>query len=142
VNALFLHLMSAPTVAGRRIMDAIEGFRMYLSDAQQSPAMAPPMVEKYLPYALALDVENAWGERFTAALGVATPGPETFHPAWYSRQSGDRSGSDSFSAAMGGGLASAVSASANAPGSTEGGGGSGGGGSAGGGGGGGGGGGW
>ncbi len=141
MNALFLHLMSAPTVAGRRIMDAIEGFRMYLSDAQQSPAMAPQMVEKYLPYALALDVENAWGERFTAALGVATPGPETFHPAWYSRQSGPQRQRLLFRR-DGRGLASAVSASANAPGSTEGGGGSGGGGSAGGGGGGGGGGGW
>ncbi|WP_316976514.1 DUF2207 domain-containing protein [Shumkonia mesophila] len=149
VNALFFHLMSAPTVAGRRIMDAVEGFGMYLSaagqlrqDAQNPPAMTSAMFEKYLPYALALDVETAWGERFAAALGVAKPGQETFQPAWYSGQPGEQGDSHSFPAAMGGGLVGAVSASATAPGSTAGGGGSGGGGSAGGGGGGGGGGGW
>ncbi|MBE0529594.1 MAG: DUF2207 domain-containing protein, partial [Rhodospirillales bacterium] len=105
VNALFLHLMSAPTLAGRRMMDAIEGFRMYLAETPQ------PRPE-HLPYALALDLEHEWGERLAAALGA-----EPFHPAWYSGQPGERSTSDSFAAALAGGLAGAVSASANAPGS-------------------------
>jgi hypothetical protein len=106
VNALFLHLMAAPTLAGRRIMDAIEGFRMHLAEARQ------PRPE-HLPYALALDLEDAWGERFAAALGAAPP-------AWYSGPSGKWSAGASFTAALGGGLTSAVSASANAPGSAGG----------------------
>jgi len=112
VNALFLHLMAAPTVAGRQIMDGIEGFRMHLSEAGE------PRPDD-LPYALALDLEDAWSERFAAALDAATPGPEAHHPAWYSARCGEPSGRNSFSAAMGGGLTGAVSASANAPGSTD-----------------------
>ncbi|MDX9861884.1 MAG: DUF2207 domain-containing protein [Rhodospirillales bacterium] len=149
-NALFVRLMAAPTVAGRRIMDAIEGFRLHLSevgpshpDDRDSPSIPLSVLETHLPYALALDVEDAWGGRLAGALGVAKSGGESFRPVWFSGHTEERRDGDSFAAAMGGGLTGAVSASANAPDSAAGGeGGSGGGGSAGGGGGGGGGGGW
>jgi len=149
-NALFARLMAAPTVAGRRVMDAIEGFRLHLSevgpprpDDRHSQSAPFSEFETYLPYAMALDVESAWGGRLAGALGVARSGGEPFCPVWYSGQPGERSDDNSFPAAMGGGFAGAVAASANAPNSTEGGeGGSGGSGSADGGGGGGGGGGW
>lgn len=142
-NLLFFRLMAAPTTAGRRMMDAIEGFRLHLSAAGPAADTTPGAFEEYLPYALALDLEDAWAERFAAALdGTGTERP-AYRPAWYAGPPWlNRSDGPSFSNSLGGGLTDAVSASANAPGSAEGGGGSGGGGSAGGGGGGGGGGGW
>ena len=36
VNALFYHLLKAPTLSGRKIMDQIEGFKLYLSVAEKS----------------------------------------------------------------------------------------------------------
>jgi uncharacterized membrane protein YgcG len=143
-NALFWHLLKAPTREGRRVMDALEGFRLYLSVGERErlnmltpPERTPELFERYLPYALALDVENAWAAQFADVLAKAAV--EGYAPAWYSGHtfsSGDFSG---FASDLGTGFSAAISASATAPGSASG---SGGGGSSGGGGGGGGGGGW
>ena len=101
------------------------------------------MFERYLPYAVALNVENRWAERFAGVLAAAAAaGAAT--ATWYS---GDRlSDNDwsSFAGRVGDSLASTVASASTAPGSSGGGGSSGssGGGSSGGGGGGGGGSGW
>jgi len=144
LNALFWHLLKAPTPEGRRVMDALDGFRLYLSVAERErlnllnpPQRTPELFEQYLPYALALDVENAWAAQFADVLALAAA--EGYTPVWYvghGFSSGDFSG---FADSLGSGFSSAISSSATAPGSTSG---SGGGGSSGGGGGGGGGGGW
>jgi uncharacterized membrane protein YgcG len=155
VNTLFYHLLRAPTRAGRRLLDEIEGLRMYLSVAERDrlnalhpPEETPETFERFLPYAFALDVDQAWAERFQHVLA---PGPEGtpggYSPHWHRALAG---GSRGFSpAALGaslGALGTAVAAASTPPGSTSGGrssgGGGGGGGSSGGGGGGGGGGGW
>jgi len=148
LNVLFFFLLKQPTLAGRSIMDEIEGFRMYLSVAEEErlnllnpPDKTPELFEKYLPYALALDVENEWGEKFTAILAAAsaTPDERGYRPRWY-RGSAWRPGhTAAFSSSLGTKLGSAVASSVRAPGSSSG---SGGGGFSGGGGGGGGGGGW
>lgn len=77
-NALFFFLLPAPTQEGRRLLDEIEGFRMYLGTAEKhrleflhSPKETPQLFEEYLPYAMALDVENQWGERFAEILNQA-----------------------------------------------------------------------
>ncbi|KHK04002.1 DUF2207 domain-containing protein [Desulfovibrio sp. TomC] len=144
LNALFWHLLKAPTQEGRRIMDALEGFRLYLSVGERErlellnpPERTPELFERYLPYALALDVENAWADQFADVLNRAAA--EGYSPSWYVGHgfaSGDFSG---FADNLGSGFSTAISSSATAPGSVSG---SGGGGSSGGGGGGGGGGGW
>src|SRR5215831_13502120 len=70
VNLSFLHLMKAPTAEGRLLLDKIEGFRLFLKSVEQlpmdrfeSPAQVPGVYEKYLPYAVALEVEQAWCDR-------------------------------------------------------------------------------
>ena len=146
MHLTFLFLLRAPTPAGRRIMDEIEGFKMYLDTAEQfrldrmrSPELTPDVFEMFLPFAFALGVENNWCERFASKFPeeVATGG--SYRPHWYSgRRSGlnalDHIG-DSFSSSF----SSAISSASTPPGSSSG---SGGGGFSGGGGGGGGGGGW
>ena len=144
MNAVFYQLLKAPTMEGRQIMDQIEGFKMYLSVAEKermgilyAVEKTPELFEKYLPYALALDVENEWSEQFADVLAKA--GEDGYSPAWYSGRSFSTMGAAGLAGSLGGSLAGAISSSSSAPGSSSG---SSGGGSSGGGGGGGGGGGW
>ena len=128
-------------------MDEIEGFEMYLRTAEgdeirrlEAPKPTPEIFERYLPYALALGVENEWSERFADVLASAGADPESgYSPVWYRGHDFRSLGADGLVASIGSSLSSAVSSTSRAPGSSSGGGG---GGSSGGGGGGGGGGGW
>jgi len=139
---LFHYLLKRPSVEGQRARDHIRGFRHYLAVAEADrlnlenpPDRTPELFEKFLPYALALGVEQEWAENFSGILEAAGECPD-----WYE---GSVRG---FTAAgiatvLGSSFAGAISSASTAPGSSSGGGG-GGGGSSGGGGGGGGGGGW
>ncbi len=140
----FWHLIKAPTLHGRRMLDRIEGFKLYLSVAEKErwatlhpPQETPALFERYLPYALALDVEHQWSERFAAVLAAADAGHgRAYRPTWYSSgHAWDSGGGAGIGDSLSAGFSSALAASASAPGSS-------GGGSSGGGGGGGGGGGW
>ncbi|GAB5449825.1 MAG: hypothetical protein Hals2KO_01530 [Halioglobus sp.] len=147
LHVLFTWLLKAPSQRGRRLMDKSAGFRLYLKVAEKDdlnlrnpPKKTPQLFEAYLPFAIALDVEQAWAEQFSEVLaGIRDPQTgQPYHPAWYSGNfNASRIGS--FSTAVGSGFSSAVSSASTAPGSSSGGGG---GGFSGGGGGGGGGGGW
>ena len=99
----------------------------------------PELFEKYLPYALALDVEQEWAEQFADVLAQAGQKGATYSPAWYSGSNWSTLGATGFASSLGSSFSGAISSSSTAPGSSSGGGG---GGSSGGGGGGGGGGGW
>jgi len=137
--------ISAPTVEGRTVLDHIAGFKQYLSvtererlDRMTPPKDTPELFEKYLPYAIALGVENRWAERFASVLAAAAAqGQQGF--AWYSGSSRPWDNPTGFAHDVGASLSSTISSASTAPGSSSG---SGGGGSSGGGGGGGGGGGW
>jgi hypothetical protein len=149
LHLLFHYLLKAPTSAGRSVLDKIEGFKMFLGAVEgdrmnrvMPPEATPQVFEKYLPYALALDVEQAWAEKFSTVLGGAAQAPGSgsggYSPSWYSGAGWSTLGAAGFASSLGGSFSGAISASSSAPGS----GGGGGGGGSGGGGGGGGGGGW
>ena len=142
----FAIVMKRPTVRGRRLLDELQGFRDYLEVAEKDemnlrnpPEKTPALFEAYLPYALALGVDQAWAEKFAAVL-AAVRGPEGqgYQPGWYSG-SWSAANLQQSTGRLSGALVSAVAASVSPPGSSSG---SGGGGFSGGGGGGGGGGGW
>jgi hypothetical protein len=146
INCLFYFLLMAPTLAGRQLMDQVEGFKLYLSVAEEDrlevlhpPDKTPELFEKYLPFALALDVENEWSEQFAEVLARAQVEGRSYSPSWYQGRSWDSLGTSGFADNLGSSFAGAIASSASPPGSSSG---SGGGGSSGGGGGGGGGGGW
>lgn len=146
VNAVFIYLLKSPTPFGRQLMDKIEGFKLYLSTAEQHrldimhpPEMTPELFEKYLPYAIALGVENQWSERFASYLQTAgTDGSSSYQPDWYSGGNFNLTSSSHNFSNISSGMASTISAASVPPSSSS----SGGGGFSGGGGGGGGGGGW
>jgi len=146
LSPLYFELLKAPTAKGRKIMDQIEGFRMYLSIAERHrleglhpPEKTPELFEKYLPYALALGVENEWSEQFDDVLSKAMVDGEPYHPHWYHGARWNRFGAAGFAGAISSSVTTSIAAAATAPGSSSG---VGGGGFSGGGGGGGGGGGW
>ncbi len=75
LGILFSWLIKAPTPRGRALMDEAEGFKMYLSVAEKDrlnlmhePELTAERFEKLLPYAIALGVENEWGQKFENAL--------------------------------------------------------------------------
>ncbi|HEX8378939.1 MAG TPA: hypothetical protein VF619_00145, partial [Allosphingosinicella sp.] len=120
--------------------------RHYLSVAEEErlqtlhpPEKTPELFERYLPYAIALKVENDWASRFTSVLAAAAASGQTRSMSWYSGGSDPWNDPGDFADSVGSSLASTISSASAAPGSSSG---SGGGGSSGGGGGGGGGGGW
>jgi uncharacterized membrane protein YgcG len=138
--------MKRPTMRGRQLLDELQGFRDYLDVAERDemnlrnpPEKTPALFEAYLPFALALGVDQAWAEKFTSVL-AAVRGPEGrgYQPGWYSG-SWNPARLQSSTSRLATGLGSAVATSVSPPGSSSG---SGGGGFSGGGGGGGGGGGW
>jgi uncharacterized membrane protein YgcG len=145
VHLVFAWLLRAPTQRGRRLMDQLEGFRTYLEVAEKDelnlrnpPARTPELFERYLPFALALGVEQKWAEKFAAVFARLGADGGRYQPAWYSGNFNARD-LGGFTAGVGKSLTSAISSASTPPGSSSGGGG---GGSSGGGGGGGGGGGW
>jgi uncharacterized membrane protein len=147
LNFLFAWLLKAPTLPGRKIMDQLEGLRMYLSVAEKDrlnminpPENTPELFEKMLPWALALDVEQQWCEQFADILNQTDGEWQGYQPLWYNSSRGFSA--NSFGSALGNSLAATISSSATAPGSSSGFSSGGGGGFSGGGGGGGGGGGW
>lgn len=147
VHLVFRSIMSAYTKEGRQIVDHLLGFRMYLAQAEQHVynQLAPPeltleLFEKYLPYAIALEVENEWSSRFDDIVAKAMA--EGYTPGYYTVRGGTMQHftAAELSRSISSGLTNTVSSASTPPSSS--GGGSSGGGSSGGGGGGGGGGGW
>ena len=141
LNVLFHYLLKAPTHAGRVLLDQVEGFKMFLGavDKDRLAAVAateqtPAVFEKYLPYAVALGVEQAWAGRFADVLERAK-----YSPAWCSDGSWTGMNVGVMAASLSNSMSGAIASSSSSPGSSSG---FGGGGSSGGGGGGGGGGGW
>jgi Predicted membrane protein (DUF2207) len=74
-NFIFRHSLEAPTSEGRKVIAELANFREFLSRAdadrlnrENDPGRTPKVLEKYSAYAIALDVEHAWGEEFTGNL--------------------------------------------------------------------------
>jgi len=128
INYLFHILLKAPTRLGRALLDQIEGFRMYLTSTEKerrdvrTPLKAAPVLfERLLPYAMALNVEKAWSEKFAAELAQTGQGETMgYSPDWYSGPGWDPITAANFATSLGSSFSSAISASTTAPGSRSG----------------------
>jgi uncharacterized membrane protein len=96
------------------------------ADAHAAP---PPLdakrYEALLPYAMALDVEQAWTSQFTRAVGLAAAQQAT--PSWYHGPPGQPMNFASVGTSIGSALSQQIASSATPPGSSPGGHGGGGG---------------
>jgi uncharacterized membrane protein YgcG len=91
LNLFFMYLMPAPTPQGQAVRTEIEGFRLYMEVAEKLQLNAakpgseapPPMTveryEKFLPYAVALDVEKPWTHHFERLMPEAA---KAYNAAW------------------------------------------------------------
>ena len=132
INYLFHYLLKAPTHAGRVLLDQIAGFKMFLAAVEKDrlnffnpPERTPHLFEKYLPYALALGVEQQWSEQFSEVLAQAGERRVAYSPGWYSGTSWSHLGAGGFASSLGSSFSGAIASSSHAPGSSSGGGGGG-----------------
>ncbi|RMG57823.1 MAG: DUF2207 domain-containing protein [Gammaproteobacteria bacterium] len=125
VNLAFYQWLKAPTRAGRRLLDEIEGFREYLVTAEADDITASKerfedlgLFERYLPWAMALDVEQAWASHFQGALerSMQEGHGQGWHPGWYHGSGVAGADLAGLSTGLTGGLAGAL-ASASSSGS-------------------------
>ncbi len=130
----FAVLVKAPTPAGRKLLDEIQGLKLYLGVAERDELAhlpgpdAPPVLdakryERLLPYAVALEVEDAWTKKFTLAVGAAAAAATTAAISWY--HGGGVTNLGSLTKAVGNSLSSQIASSSTPPGSSSGGGGGG-----------------
>jgi len=140
---IYQYLIRKPTVEKLRLKSLIEGFKMYMSAAEEKqiahfnpPNLTPEIFEQLLPYALVLGAEDIWGEKFQNLIDKSII-DQNYQPAWYT---GNITNFSTFNHSLNSSLSNSINSSATPPSSS--GSGSGGGGFSGGGGGGGGGGGW
>ncbi len=129
--------------SGRKLKDEIDGFKMYLTTAETErmkvvgtpPTKTPQLYERFLPYAMALGVEENWSRQFAPIFKRLEEEGHAYIPLWYS---GQMFAVNDFSQEFASSLNSAIASASSTPGSSSGfgrGGGSGGGGGGGGGGG-------
>jgi hypothetical protein len=141
---IYQYLIRKPAVEKLRLKSLIDGFKMYMSAAEEKqiahfnpPDLTPDIFEKLLPYAVVLGAEDVWGEKFQNLIDKSIIGQD-YQPIWYT--GGHIGNFSTFNHTLNSSLSNSLSKSATPPSSS--GSGSGGGGFSGGGGGGGGGGGW
>lgn len=84
VVGVFAFIMPARTAAGTRVLEHVLGFEEFLdrveSDRYRRMITGPEMFERYLPYAMALGVEENWATAFH----------DIYHrePDWYQSRTG------------------------------------------------------
>jgi uncharacterized membrane protein len=86
LNFVFYYLLKAPTPAGKYVMEQINGFQQYLawSEPDRADSSTIESVSNNMPYAIALDAEDPWGQRMDIMLRDAgIPPSQYFPPKWY-----------------------------------------------------------
>ena len=124
MHYFFYQWLKAPTLAGRKLLDKIEGFKHYLQVAeddeiamQGAPKFTSEIYETYLPYAIALDLENEWTAKLNRAIAAGSIESGYSQPRWYHSRGRSSSG---FSNTLANSFNSAIAASSVAPGSSSG----------------------
>ncbi len=128
INYAFHCLHKTQARSGRALMGQVEGLRMFLTttdwqhrDARLARKLTRDLFERFLPYAMALNVEKVWSEKFAAALThMAQEGTVAYSPVWYTGPAWDRITPATFATSLGASLSSRLSSSMKAPGSSSG----------------------
>lgn len=127
MHAVFAWLLKAPTVDGRKLMDVLEGFRLYLETAEKDdlnrahpPALTLNVFEKFLPYAIALGVEQAWAKQFEQVFAsLEQRSGVRYQPLWYAGSFSLMRMTD-FGSNLGSTMNAAISSASTPPGSSSG----------------------
>jgi uncharacterized membrane protein len=85
------YLLKTYTQEGCVIKNKILGFKMFLAATETDrmelvgtpPTRTPELYEKYLPYAIALDVERQWSQQFASVFAQLENQGVHYQPLWY-----------------------------------------------------------
>ncbi|MBL7813229.1 MAG: DUF2207 domain-containing protein [Bacteroidetes bacterium] len=104
-QALWYRLMPNYGKAGSELLSEIQGFRLYLvmaeekeMDLMNAPEKSPDLYYRYLPFAIALNCELEWSEKFSEVLSKAVV--TDIHTMKFSLSSSSGSSFGAFSAAV------------------------------------------
>jgi uncharacterized membrane protein YgcG len=131
VAVVGFHWLRGYTAKGRALMDQIEGFRLFLTTTEKErmkmvgtpPTRTPELYEEYLPYAMALNVEDEWNEQFAPIFAQREQDTGILYvPHWYHGPSGGYYSpmSSDFASNLSSSLNSVISSASTAPGSSSG----------------------
>jgi uncharacterized membrane protein YgcG len=117
VNIMFFWLLKKRTVQGRKLMDRIAGFKMFLAATEKErvkfinpPTLTPELFDKYLPFAIALNLDENWSKQFETILSNATQAGQEHRPSWYINSNNNNFIYTNFSSHLNSSLISAVNA--------------------------------
>ncbi|HEY2362481.1 MAG TPA: hypothetical protein VGK36_15265 [Candidatus Angelobacter sp.] len=78
LNSLFFFIMRAPTPRGLAVLQQLAGFREFLVRVEQdrldrvnTPEQRAELMNRFLPYAIALNVREGWGDKMASAFSDA-----------------------------------------------------------------------
>jgi hypothetical protein len=78
LNSIFFVIMRAPTPRGLVILQQLAGFREFLMRVEQdpldrvnTPEQRAELMNRFLPYAIALNVREGWGDKMASAFSDA-----------------------------------------------------------------------
>jgi hypothetical protein len=78
LNSIFFLIMRAPTPRGLIILQQLAGFREFLMRVEQdpldrvnTPEQRAELMNRFLPYAIALNVREGWGDKMASAFSDA-----------------------------------------------------------------------
>jgi Predicted membrane protein (DUF2207) len=78
LNSAFIVIMRAPTAQGQKVLEHLAGFRDFLVRVEQdrlermnTPEQKAALMNRFLPYAIALGVKEGWGDTMAAAFSNA-----------------------------------------------------------------------
>ena len=78
LNSIFFVIMRAPTPRGLMILQQLAGFREFLMRVEQdpldrvnTPEQRAELMNRFLPYAIALNVREGWGDKMASAFSDA-----------------------------------------------------------------------
>jgi len=91
LNIWYAFKLKMHTNQGRKLYEQIEGFKMFLGTTESErmkmigtpPTKTPELYEKYLPYAIALGVEEQWTEQFAPVFEKLAQEQRPYRPVWY-----------------------------------------------------------
>ena len=89
--ALVWKVIKCYTVRGKKLRDEVEGFKLFLSTTEQErlkfistpPTRTPELYETYLPYAVALGVEEQWTAQFASVFADLKKQGTPYTNHWY-----------------------------------------------------------
>jgi uncharacterized membrane protein YgcG len=125
---IFYNILRLYTPEGRKLQNQIEGFKLFLTATEKDriarvgtpPTKTPELYEHYLPYAIALGVEDQWESQFAPLFAQMVSEGHPYQPLWYIGSGRNHFASHAFASQLNSSLQSSITSSTQVPGSKSG----------------------